>query len=221
MIIDVDREIARLKDKILDKFGERIIFIGIQGSYARGTATESSDIDLVVIFNTLAVADLAAYRSIVKGLPFADRMCGFVSGKGELAAWPRSDLFQFCRDTKALYGTLGEIASLVSGEDVINAVRIGAANLYHMSCHSYLFENAFENLPTLYKAVFFIMQAKCFIESGEYLRDAESMMERVSENDAALLQIYVDRTDLNAELLDEYYGKLIKWSGDLIGYREG
>ena len=32
-------------------FGERVWFVGLQGSYGRGEATETSDIDVVVILD--------------------------------------------------------------------------------------------------------------------------------------------------------------------------
>ena len=48
--------------KINESFPKRIIFIGIQGSYARGEATENSDIDVVVIFDKLIYSDIWSSR---------------------------------------------------------------------------------------------------------------------------------------------------------------
>lgn len=44
--------------EVVSTFGYRIWFIGVQGSYARGEATEESDIDVVLILDTLLPADL-------------------------------------------------------------------------------------------------------------------------------------------------------------------
>lgn len=35
--------------KLDNIFGKRVFFVGLQGSYGRGEATETSDIDVVVI----------------------------------------------------------------------------------------------------------------------------------------------------------------------------
>ena len=52
--------------KALDEaFGVRIWFIGLQGSRARGEATEKSDIDTVVILDNLTVEDIRVYNGIL------------------------------------------------------------------------------------------------------------------------------------------------------------
>ena len=84
--------------KINESFPKRIIFIGIQGSYARGEATENSDIDVVVIFDKLIYSDLKRYDEIISKMPMREKICGFISGKKELENWDRSDLFQFYHD---------------------------------------------------------------------------------------------------------------------------
>ena len=62
-------------------FADRVWFVGLQGSYARGEATESSDIDVVVILDELTASDLAAYRQMLDTLPHRELICGFISGK--------------------------------------------------------------------------------------------------------------------------------------------
>ncbi|MBQ9996427.1 MAG: nucleotidyltransferase domain-containing protein, partial [Clostridia bacterium] len=47
--------------KITSVFGERVRFIGIQGSQARGEANENSDIDVVLLLDRLDYADIKAY----------------------------------------------------------------------------------------------------------------------------------------------------------------
>ena len=44
-----------------ENFGERVWFVGLQGSFARGEATETSDIDMVVILDELSPSDVANY----------------------------------------------------------------------------------------------------------------------------------------------------------------
>ena len=62
-------EISSWLDKFLvalDKaFGERIWFVGLQGSYARNEATNSSDIDVVVILDELTSCDIEKYGNML------------------------------------------------------------------------------------------------------------------------------------------------------------
>lgn len=46
-------------------FGNRIWFVGLQGSYGRNEATEESDIDMVVILNTVSCSDIEIYNAII------------------------------------------------------------------------------------------------------------------------------------------------------------
>ena len=79
-----------------------------------------------VLLDRLGPADLDAYRAAVDGMPEREALCGFVSGWGELAAWDRAELFQFCRDTVPYLGSLGPIQSSIREADVRRAVHDGA-----------------------------------------------------------------------------------------------
>ena len=81
-----------------DNFENRVWFVGLQGSYGRGEATETSDIDIVVIFDELSASDIQKYNTMLDSLPHRELICGFVSGKDELLNWEPSDLFQFYYD---------------------------------------------------------------------------------------------------------------------------
>ena len=79
--------------EVVSTFGYRIWFIGVQGSYARGEATEESDIDVVLILDTLLPADLRIYRGMLNRLPYREKICGFISGREELENWSKADPF--------------------------------------------------------------------------------------------------------------------------------
>ena len=61
-------------------FGARVWFVGLQGSYGRGEATETSDIDAVVILDELSAADIQTYHVMLDTLPNRELICGFLSG---------------------------------------------------------------------------------------------------------------------------------------------
>lgn len=74
-----------LRDRLLDRFGDRVAFIGLQGSRARGEATDSSDIDAVIILDRVSASDLDACRLILGDMPETELACGFISGIGEIS----------------------------------------------------------------------------------------------------------------------------------------
>ena len=45
-------------------FADRVWFVGLQGSYGRGEATETSDIDVVVILDELSALDIGIYNTL-------------------------------------------------------------------------------------------------------------------------------------------------------------
>ena len=76
---------------LANAFGERLVFVGLQGSRARNEAREDSDIDAVVIIRDLSPDDLELYKEVIGSIPYADIVCGVVSSPAVLAHWPRSD----------------------------------------------------------------------------------------------------------------------------------
>ncbi|MDO4583252.1 MAG: nucleotidyltransferase domain-containing protein [Planctomycetia bacterium] len=206
-------------------FGSRVVCLGLQGSYRRGEATPTSDLDVVLILDVLRMEDLRAYRRCVERSPLSDKLCGFVSGKAELLAWPRADLFQFYHDTQPLVGTLDWLRERIQPSDILEAVRVGAANLYHAVCHSYLFEDRQTNLPELYKSPFFILQAKTYRETGEYFSSRQVLWQHVSPADRKILEMCVDRKTLFSGPLSELalsdaYSQLLTWCQELLRWCE-
>ena len=61
-----------------DQFGDRVRFVGLQGSFARGEATENSDMDMVVILDELSASDVAPYNTMLDTLPHRELICGFL-----------------------------------------------------------------------------------------------------------------------------------------------
>ena len=55
---NIDLWLTEFQTRLDETFTNRIYFLGLQGSYARGEATASSDLDVVVIFDELTPADL-------------------------------------------------------------------------------------------------------------------------------------------------------------------
>jgi predicted nucleotidyltransferase len=54
-VMDIDVWKDLFVRSLQERFGDRVWFVGLQGSYGRGEATEKSDIDMVVILDELSV----------------------------------------------------------------------------------------------------------------------------------------------------------------------
>ena len=148
-MIDISLWTEQFLCSLHENFRDRIWFVGLQGSYGRGEATESSDIDIVVIFDDLMPADLETYRHMLDQLPHRDLVCGFVSGKAELLNWEPADLFQFYFDTTPIVGSLDALLPLLDADAVSRAIRIGAGNIYHGCVHNMLHERNSEIMKGL------------------------------------------------------------------------
>lgn len=89
-----------------EAFGERLLCLGLQGSYLRGEATADSDIDLLVVLDQVMFDDLDAFHAAMRSLPDGERAVGFTCGRAELAAWPAYELYQFEHGTEVWLGDL-------------------------------------------------------------------------------------------------------------------
>lgn len=173
------------------QFADRVWFVGLQGSYGRGEATDSSDIDMVVILDELTPDDIKAYNDMLDTLPHREKICGFLSGKQELFNWEHSDLFQFYFDTIAIKGSLDELLSLVDDTAVNRAIKIGACNIYHGCVHNMLYEKSEDILKSLYKSASFVIQAIKYKETGKYVRHLSELIKAVSPEEAKILDTFI------------------------------
>jgi len=172
-------------------FGSRAWFVGLQGSYARGEATETSDIDTVVILDQLNASDIQTYRAMLDSLPHRELICGFLSGKDELLNWDAADLFQFYHDTTPIKGSLDALLPLIDASAVKRAIHTGACNLYHGCVHNMLHEKSDEILHGLYKSASFVAQAIFFHQTGRYIRRQHELLHAVSADERVIVETFL------------------------------
>jgi hypothetical protein len=179
--------------KALSKdFGNRIWFVGLQGSYGRGEATEASDIDIVVILDELTALDIQKYNAMLDALPNRELICGFLSGKNELMKWESSDLFQFYYDTTPIKGNLDELLSVIDEAAVGRAIKIGACNIYHGCVHNMLHEKSEDILKGLYKSASFVVQAIAFKQTGKYTNHQSELRDVVSADERVIVDTFLN-----------------------------
>lgn len=193
-------------------FGNRVWFVGLQGSYARGEATETSDIDLVVILDNLSPTDIQKYNSMLDTLPHRELICGFLSGKNEILNWEPSDLFQFYYDTKPIQGSLDELLPLLTDEAVDRAIKIGTCNIYHGCVHNMLYEKSDDILRGLYKSASFIVQAICYKQSVQYINRQKDLLNVVEPDEQIIINTFISLKNNGAVDFQEMSENLFNWA---------
>ena len=173
-------------------FENRVWFVGLQGSYGRGEATETSDIDVVVILDELSAMDIQTYNKMLDTLPHRELICGFLSGKDDIMNWEPSDLFQFCYDTTPIKGSLDEVMAVVDENAVNRAIKIGACNIFHGCVHNMLHEKNEDILRGLYKSASFVVQAIVYKQTGSYIKHQEELLQAVSSNDRGIIETFLN-----------------------------
>lgn len=203
-----------LSQKLRKNFGPRLLFLGYQGSYARGEATPESDIDIVTLLDRLTPADLDTYRETVRSMPSGDLSCGFICGKEELRGWPRQDLLSLALDTRPVLGSLEPYLPDFTPADRLEALRTAAANLYHAACHAYLYEDRDLSLPGLLKAAFFALRLRALCTDGAYhAGKSELSLCLQDREDRDLMDLILSPSEYPA---DKALAMLISWSSQVI-----
>ncbi|MCD8356739.1 MAG: nucleotidyltransferase domain-containing protein [Clostridia bacterium] len=215
-MIDIESWMKIFLQALQDTFGDRVEFVGLQGSYARGEATETSDIDVVVIFDELHVEDIVQYNDMLDKLPNRDFICGFISGKQELLHWESSDLFQFYFDTRPIKGSLTELQRLLDHDAVNRAVKLGACNIYHACVHNMLHGKSEEVLKALYKSAVFTIQALYYQKKGEYVSTQNELLKAVDKEHREIVRISIDLKNGIDVAFQEMCEKLFTWAKKLI-----
>ena len=196
MMFDLDKYLRDLVQNCRTVFGERLLYIGLQGSYLRGEANENSDIDVMVILDRFSMKDMDSYREILKMIGFYERSCGFICGREEITRWNPLEVCQLRHTTKDIYGVLKDYLPRATREDEINHVKLSLGNLYHELCHRYI--HADKDINTVKfrgtcKSVLFLIQNLHFLESGRFILSLSKYL---------ILMVWKQWTYLDASLPD-------------------
>lgn len=196
-------------------FGARLVAVGLQGSFKRGEAHETSDIDAVVVLDKLTLADLAAYKNILAQMPASSHpACGFISGAADLRNWSRAELFQFVHDTDTLYGSFDGILPLPARKDALEAAQTGAGTLFHALCHTQVHgEVTPDFLAQLYKGAFFVLQALYFAQTGKYVSSKSALAKELTGRNKEILE-----TLINGVFSPGKAEPLLSWCQETLAY---
>ena len=211
-MIDINNWINTFLHALNDTFGDRTFFVGLQGSYGRSEACDTSDIDIVVILNQLSVSDIHTYNAMLDTLPNRELICGFLSGRNELMNWEPSDLFQFYYDTTPIKGSLDELLSVIDKTAVDRAIKIGTCNIYHGCVHNMLHEKSDDVLRGLYKSASFVVQAIAFQQTGKYIKHQKDLLQALSFDERGIVETFLSLKNGEKIEFDLMSEALFSWS---------
>lgn len=210
-MVDISFWMKQFLETLNDNFGDRVWFVGLQGSYGRGEQTEASDIDIVVILDELSALDIKTYNDMLDTLSHRELICGFLSGKNEIFNWEPSDLFQLYYDTHPIQGSLDELQPLLNETAVNRAIKIGCCNIFHSCVHNMLHNKSAHTLRGLYKCASFVVQAIAFKRTGTYIRHQNDLRQSVDPREQLIVDTFLSLK--NGEIVD-----FQRMSEDLIGW---
>lgn len=210
----IDKWLADYTQLIQNTFADRVNFIGIQGSYARGEAKQDSDIDVVALLDDFSYQDLKIYDHAISVLDCREKICGFISGTNEIKKWDRADLFQFYYDTKPIFGSIEWVGRLVEKSDIKRTIHRDACNIYHMCVHNAIHEKNADILEGILKASVYLVREKYFYAYEMYIEKASELLKCADNEDKVILKLCLG--DVKRLDFDAASEMIMNWSGRII-----
>ena len=210
----IDEYIDKLINALKKAFGERLVYIGLQGSYLRNEETKNSDIDIMTVIDNISVEDLKTYQKVLVLVGDFDKSCGFICGKNDLANWNPLEICHLLNTTKDYYGELKKLVPEYTAEDERNYVKLSLNNLFHEICHRYVHTDRDYNiskLPITCKSVFFIMQHLYYISTGNFVPTKRELLECVQGEDKTVLKLSISLQNCIDYDFDQAFSVLFNW----------
>lgn len=210
----IDEYIDKLIDLLKDAFGERLVYIGLQGSYLRNEATKDSDIDIMAVISNISAEDLKTYQKALISIGNFDKSCGFICGKDDLEHWNPLEICHLLNTTKDYYGELKNLVPAYTMEDERNYVKLSLNNLYHEICHRYVHagrEYNISKLPVTCKSIFFIIQHLYYLSSGNFVPTKQELLECVQDEDKTVLDLSISLQNCTSYDFEKAFSVLFNW----------
>ena len=210
----IDEYINELIISLKNVLGERLMYIGLQGSYLRNEETENSDIDIMAVIDNLSVEDLKTYQKALVSAGNFDKSCGFILSIDDLEHWNPMEICHLLNTTKDYYGELKNLVPAYTIEDERNYVKLSLNNFYHEICHRYIHADREYNvlkLPITCKSVFFIMQHLYYLSSGNFIPTKRELLECVQDEDKTVLEFSISlQNNIDCDF-DKAFSILFNW----------
>lgn len=218
-MIDIENYIKQLIELLISRFGSRLVYVGLQGSYLRGEATENSDIDVMVVLDGFSVSDLDAYRTAIQSLEHFDKSCGFICSKEDMANWNPLEICHLLNCTKDYFGVLKELVPEYTKDDIRNYVKMSVNNMFHEICHRYIHGDRNKNiakLPGTYKGVFFILQNLYYLTHGKFVATKAELLRISDGKNRAVLERSIAFNNGGEYDFEECFELLFTWCQETL-----
>ncbi|MBO5914049.1 MAG: nucleotidyltransferase domain-containing protein [Clostridia bacterium] len=218
-MIEVELHIRNILCGLKKAFGERLVYLGLQGSYLRGEATEESDFDIMVVIKDLSASDLDLYKSVIGSLPHCEKACGFICGSEELRNWNALEITHLLHTTKDYYGELSELVPRCDERDIRSFIKLSVGNIYHELCHRYIYSDSDNNrksLPFTYKGVFFILQNSYYLREKVFYKTKRELYSLLSCEDKAVFEIAQAIANNSDYDFDTAFNTLLCWCKKML-----
>ena len=161
-MVNIESYLSQPIDLLRRQYGARLLYVGLQGSYLRGEATDRSDIDIIV-------CDRRPVRfrpGSLPGHPFPLSRYRIVpadlfAARPTLPIGTHSKFAICCTVRRTATVRWNRLSPAYTAHDVRNFVKISINGLYHEICHAYVHADhdaANERISGAYKSAFFILQ---------------------------------------------------------------
>jgi len=221
----VNAWLAELVAKLKDSFGERLIWVGHNGSWARGEPRAESDTDCIVIIDYIEDGDLTAFRDTMSSMPDAQKLgSGIFLSVTELRQIPRFELVPFFHGRKVLHGSIEGIVTPPIPADLIEDIRIKTDDNLHAARHYLLYPHdlpkVVHKLKYHFKRCFYALQSWQLLSTGKFINTKVEILDILSDPiDVEVIRVARDWFKIGDDLTARasYYIELLeRWSRGMM-----
>ncbi len=221
----VDQWLDRFVAKLKDTFGNRLVYVGHHGSWARGEGEAGSDIDTIVILDQVESKDLTTFRDLISSMPNAKSLAsGFLLSVAEHRVWPRFDGVQFFYECRALYRRPEDIVKKPTPADLLEDIRVKASSNLLVARHYLLYPHGLmkivHKLHYPFKCCFFGLQSWVLLREGRFIARKEDLLNVLSDPDDQEVTIVGRdwrKSHQDREKRPSYYIELLeRWSRKML-----
>lgn len=191
-MISIESYMTGMVDLLRQAFGKDLLYVGLQGSYLRGEATEKSDIDVMVILEEVSLPLFDRYRAVLKAAGNEELSCGFLCSRADMAHWNPQEIPGLLHGTRDYYGSLADLVPPYTEYDLKLFLQTGLGNLYHEITHRYIHSTpgrSLSALAELHKPVFFLLQSLLLYRDGTFPENRAALMKILTGEDSVVWEM--------------------------------